>query len=93
VWDDYVAALEEVPEEIRHQVVHRGHNCWVVPEEERFVTRALIEASCMVGTADELVQRLRDLDAAGLDEVLLLPPLATRDQVLREVADQVLSRL
>jgi 5,10-methylenetetrahydromethanopterin reductase len=93
VWDDYVAALEQVPEEIRHQVVHRGHNCWVVPEEERFVTRGLIEASCMVGTADDLVQRLRDLDAAGLDEVLLLPPLATRDQVLREVAEQVLPRL
>ena len=58
VWDDYVALLDQVPEDVRHQVIHRGHNCWVVPEEERFVTRGLIEASCMVGTADELVERL-----------------------------------
>ena len=93
VWDDYVAEIERSPEDVRHQHVHRGHNCWVVPEEERFVTRGLIEASCMVGTADDLVQRLGDLHAAGLDEVLLLPPLATRDQALREVAEQVLPRL
>lgn len=93
VWDDYVAEIEQIPEEIRHQHVHRGHNCWVVPEEERFVTRGLIEASCMVGTADELVDQLRDLDEAGLDEVLLLPPLATRDEALRLVAEHVLPRL
>jgi len=86
VWDDYVALLAQIPEEVRHQHVHRGHNCWVVPEEERFVTRALIEASCMVGTEDDLLQRLHDLAAAGLDEVLLLPPLATRDEALREAA-------
>ncbi len=65
----------------------------MVPEEERFVTRGLIEASCMVGTAEELVDRLHELDAAGLDEVLLLPPLATRDEALRQVAEQVLPRL
>jgi len=93
VWDDYVALIEQVPDDIRHQAIHRGHNCWVVPEEERFVTRGLIEASCMVGTAEELVGRLHELDAAGLDEVLLLPPLATRDEALRQVAEQVLSRL
>ena len=42
VWDDYVAEIERIPEEVRHQHVHRGHNCWVVPEEERFVTRGLL---------------------------------------------------
>jgi alkanesulfonate monooxygenase SsuD/methylene tetrahydromethanopterin reductase-like flavin-dependent oxidoreductase (luciferase family) len=89
VWDDYVALLEQVPEDVRHQVVHRGHNCWVVPEEERFVTRELIEASCMVATRDELLGRLHELDQAGLDEMLLLPPLATRDQALREAAELI----
>lgn len=93
VWDDYVAQLDAVPEEVRHQHVHRGHNCWVEPEEERFVTRALIESSCMTGTADELTTRLHALARAGLDQVMVLPPLATRDEVLRDLARALLPRL
>ena len=43
------------PPERRHLRIHLGHNCWVIPEEERFVTKELLEASCLIGTADELV--------------------------------------
>lgn len=93
VWDDYIAMLDAVPEDRRHQRVHAGHNCWVVPEEERFVTRGLIETSCMVGTRDELVERLRALDDAGLDHVMVLPPLATRDEALRTIASEILPAL
>lgn len=92
-WDDYVALLEAHDPERLHQRVHQGHNCWVVPDEEQFVTKELIEASCLVGTADELVSRLRDLGSAGLSQVMLLPPLAPRDEVLREVATSVMPRL
>ncbi|MFV0306715.1 MAG: LLM class flavin-dependent oxidoreductase [Desertimonas sp.] len=92
-WDDYVALLDAHDPERLHQRVHQGHNCWVIPDEERFVTKELIEASCLVGTADDLVTRLRDLGTAGLNQVMLLPPLAPRDDVLREVATSVLGRL
>jgi len=86
VWDDYVAQMQEVPDEVRHQRIHRGHNCWVEPDEARFVTPALIESTCLVGTADQLRARLADFERAGLDEIILLPPLATRDDVLRDAA-------
>lgn len=92
-WDDYVALLDATDAERLHQRVHQGHNCWVVPEEEAFVTKELIEASCLVGTADELVARLHELGEAGLSQVMLLPPLAPRDDVLREVAEHVLPRV
>lgn len=92
-WDDYVALVDAADPERRHQRVHQGHNCWVVPDEEQFVTAELIEASCMVGTADDLVTRLHELGAAGLSQVMLLPPLAPRDDVLRDVAEHVLARL
>jgi alkanesulfonate monooxygenase SsuD/methylene tetrahydromethanopterin reductase-like flavin-dependent oxidoreductase (luciferase family) len=73
-----------------HLRIHEGHNCWVVAEAERFVTRELIHATCLVGTAEELASRLRELADAGLSQVMLLPPLAAREDVLRSVAEQVM---
>lgn len=93
IWDDYTAMLDEVPAERLHLRIHEGHNCWVVPEEERFVTKALLEASCLIGTADQLADRLRDLEAAGLRQVVILPPLAVKERILRDVATQVMPRL
>ena len=55
-WDRYVAMLDEIDPERLHQRIHQGHNCWVVDEEWEYVTPSLIEATCMVGTADELAQ-------------------------------------
>jgi alkanesulfonate monooxygenase SsuD/methylene tetrahydromethanopterin reductase-like flavin-dependent oxidoreductase (luciferase family) len=93
LWDDYTAMLAEVPEEVRHQRVHAGHNCWVVPEEERFLTRELLERSCMIGTAEQLAATLRALGDAGLDQVMILPNLDARDEVLEEVAAEVMPLL
>ena len=89
-WDDYVALVEDLPVEVRHQRVHQGHNCWVLPEEERFVTAELIERSCLVGTPAALAARIAELDAAGLDQLVLLPPLAEKEAVVRDVADLVM---
>lgn len=93
IWDDYVAWVEGEPEERRHQRIHAGHNCWVVPEEERFVVPELIEATCLIGTPTELAARLRTLEEAGLTQVMLLPPLAVKEQVLRDVAERVMPLL
>ena len=93
VWEDYTAQLAEVPAERLHQRVHAGHNCWVLPEEERFVTRELIEVSCLVGTAESIGERLAALGAAGLDEVILLPAWEPRYEVLERVARDVLPGL
>ena len=93
VWEEYTALLAETPEDRRHQRVHQGHNCWLLPEEERFVTRELIETTCLVGTADELVERLRAMDEAGLDQLMILPPFDPRFEVLETIGSQVLPHL
>ncbi len=89
IWSEYCALVEETPPERRHLRIHLGHNCWVEPEEERFVTRELIEATCLVDTADRLAERILELEAAGLTELVLLPPLEAKERVLRSVAEQV----
>ena len=50
IWDDYRALLEAYPEERRHQRIHGGHNCWVLPEEERFLTPEVLASGAMIGT-------------------------------------------
>mgnify|MGYP003343624729 CR=1 FL=1 len=89
IWGEYVAMLDEVPEERRHLRIHLGHNCWVEPEEERFITKELIERTCLVGTPQQLADTVRGLEAAGLTQIMLLPPLEAKARVLRSVAEQV----
>ena len=93
IWDDYVAMLDSTPPERRHLRIHEGHNCWVTPEEEQFVIPELIERSCIVGTADELVRKMHALDEAGLDQIVILPPLEEKEDVIASVAEHVLPRL
>ena len=92
-WDRYVAMLDAVDPSRLHQRIHQGHNCWVLDEEWEFVTPSLIEATCMVGTADDLARRLRELGELGLSQVMLLPPLAVKEDVLRDVASEVMPLL
>ena len=92
-WDRYVAMLDAVDPERLHQRIHQGHNCWVIDEEWEYVTPSLIEATCMIGTADELATRLRDLGDQGLSQVMILPPLDVKEDVLRSVATEVMPLL
>lgn len=92
-WDDYVAAVESVPEERRHLRIHTGHNCWVIPEEERFVTPEILERTCMIGTPEQLAARLRALEDAGLRQVMILPTLDRKEKVLLDVATKVMPLL
>ncbi|MEO5724802.1 MAG: LLM class flavin-dependent oxidoreductase [Ilumatobacteraceae bacterium] len=91
IWGDYVAAIESVPVERRHLRTHLGHNCWVIPEEERFVTKELIERSCLVGSPQGLRSRIADLENAGLDQIVVLPPLAAKEQVIGDIARELIA--
>ncbi len=93
VWDDYVKLLETHPEEKRHQRIHAGHNCWVLPEEEQFVTRETIEASCLVGTQDMILHKLNELENGGLNQVMILPSFDPRYEVIERVAKDIIPNL
>ena len=78
--------MEATPPERRHLRTHLGHNCWVIEEEERFVTPELIDASCLVGTPEELRDRIGALEDAGLDQIVVLPPIDEKEAVIADVA-------
>ncbi|MEZ5599291.1 MAG: LLM class flavin-dependent oxidoreductase [Pseudomonadales bacterium] len=93
IWDDYCRMIESVPEERRHQRIHAGHNCWVLEEEERFLTPDVLKAGCMIGTRDELIDRLSGLKAAGLDQIMILPSFAPRYEVLEKVGKALIGNI
>ena len=85
--------MESYPPERRHQRIHAGHNCWVVEEEERFLTPEVLAAASMIGTRDELLDQLQQLADAGLDQVMILPNFDTRFDVLEQVGSQIIGNL
>ena len=95
VWEDYRRHVERMttPPEKRHQQIHLGHCTFLVPGERRFITEDVIRAAAMVGEPDELVERIRSLEQAGLKEIGLLPPMASARKVFADFAEQVIRRL
>ena len=90
IWEDYSALLADYPQERLHQRIHAGHNCWVLPEEERFLTPDVLNAACMIGTPEALIERLQRLESEGLNQVMILPSFDTRFDVIESVGKQVL---
>ncbi len=90
IWDDYTNLLESYPAERRHQRIHAGHNCWVVEEEEKFLTPEVLTASSMIGTRDQLIEHIHGMSEAGLDQIMILPNFDTRFDVLEQVANEIL---
>ena len=93
IWQDYRRMIESYPAERRHQRIHGGHNCWVLPEEECFLTAELLQATAMIGTRDQLLERLHGLAEAGLDQVMILPNFDTRFDVLERVARDIVGNV
>ena len=93
IWEDYTTLLETFEEERRHQRIHAGHNCWVLPEEEQFLTAEVLQASSMIGTPDELRDLLSGLAASGLDQIMILPNFDTKGAVLEDVAREIIGKV
>ena len=85
--------MNSYPAERRHQRIHAGHNCWVVEEEERFLTPEVLSAASMIGTRDDLLEQLQQLSDAGLDQVMILPNFDTRFDVLEQVGSEIIRNL
>lgn len=94
-WEDYKRYVEtEMPEERRHLMLHHGHCAFMPKQEARFVTPELIRASGgLVGEPDELVERIRELEAGGLKEIVLLPPTAVLRSNFKTFAEEVIARV
>jgi alkanesulfonate monooxygenase SsuD/methylene tetrahydromethanopterin reductase-like flavin-dependent oxidoreductase (luciferase family) len=91
IWDDYCkrVASFSLPENARFRQIHEGHCTFLQPEERCFVTPETIPANCLVGTPEEIAERIRELEHMGVKELMLTPPMDYQRKVFRDIAETV----
>jgi 5,10-methylenetetrahydromethanopterin reductase len=85
--------LEGVPAGRRHLRVHDGHYTFMHPGEARLITPELLRATHLVGTAEELIEALRELDRQGLDELAFQLGTTAKYRFTEEFARRVMRKL
>ena len=78
-----------LPETARFRQIHEGHCTFLVPEERRFITPEAIAGVCIVGTPEEIIHRVREMEKAGIKEITMLPPADYQRKVFRDMAEMV----
>jgi alkanesulfonate monooxygenase SsuD/methylene tetrahydromethanopterin reductase-like flavin-dependent oxidoreductase (luciferase family) len=92
VWDDYVKRVKNysLPEAERFRQIHNGHCTFLQPEERKYVTPEAIRNTMVVGTPEEIIGKIRDMEKAGLKEITFLPPADYQRKVFRDFAEMVM---
>jgi alkanesulfonate monooxygenase SsuD/methylene tetrahydromethanopterin reductase-like flavin-dependent oxidoreductase (luciferase family) len=93
MWREYCALVEATPATHRHMRIHAGHCTYLLPEEAKFVTPELIKSTCLTGTPEEIIEQIRRLEHAGLQQIMLLPSLETQYGVIEDFARKVMAKL
>lgn len=88
--DEYVAKMK-TPEDRRYLEVHEGHLVYLKPGEEKYLDEGLIRATTLTGTADEIIARLRALEAAGITQVAIQVVTQGREMI-EEFSRQIIAK-
>jgi alkanesulfonate monooxygenase SsuD/methylene tetrahydromethanopterin reductase-like flavin-dependent oxidoreductase (luciferase family) len=93
LWKPYCALVEDIPPEHRHFRTHEFHYTYLHPGEGELIDEQLIRDTCLVGTADELIERIRALEAEGLQELMFGTGVDEKWHFAQEFSRQVMARL
>jgi 5,10-methylenetetrahydromethanopterin reductase len=93
IWKRYCALVEKTPPEHRHFRTHEFHYTHLHPGEAELIDADLIRATCLVGTADQLVEQVRELERQGLQELMFAAGNAEKWGLAEAFARRVMARL
>ncbi|MGA2409592.1 MAG: LLM class flavin-dependent oxidoreductase [Candidatus Binataceae bacterium] len=89
--NDYVANLA-MPADRRYMKVHEGHMIYVKPGEEKYITPELIRSFSLTASGEEIIARIKQLEAAGLQEISFsLPNDGVRERI-EELSREIIAR-
>ena len=83
----------ETPLKRRYQEMHRGHLAFLRPGEETFVTPELIKTTTLTGTAGEIIERIKELEAAGVSNIALNVCGTDAREIIQEFGRDVISKM
>jgi alkanesulfonate monooxygenase SsuD/methylene tetrahydromethanopterin reductase-like flavin-dependent oxidoreductase (luciferase family) len=92
IWARYCALVEAVPRAHRHFRTHEGHYTYLHPGEAPLIDADLVRATCLVGEADELIERIRELERGGLRELMFATGVDEKWRFSQEFARRVMER-
>lgn len=68
--DEYIAHLK-TPADRLYLEIHEGHLIYLKPGEERYLNDLLIRGMTLTGSGEEIITRLKALEAVGLTQVAI----------------------
>ncbi len=93
IWKRYCALVEETPAAHRHFRTHEFHYTYLHPGEAELIDASLIRATCLVGTAEALVEQVRELERQGLQELMFAIGVDEKWRVAEAFARGVIARM
>ena len=93
MWKRYCALVEATPPAHRHFRTHEFHYTHLHPGEAELIDADLVRDTCLVGTADELIERIQELERGGLRELMWATGTDDKWRFSRDLADRVMARL
>ena len=93
IWKRYCELMDDVPPHLRHLRLHDSHYAFVREDEAPLVTEELVRAVALVGTAGELIERIRDLERQGLSQLMFLPTVVNQYRLVETFSRQVMAKL
>ena len=86
------SSSRRLPRAHRHFRTHEGHYTYLHPGEAELIDAELIRATCLVGEADELIERIRELERGGLRELMFATGVDEKWRFSEEFARRVVAR-
>lgn len=93
IWKPYCALVEQTPAEHRHFRTHEYHYTRMHPGETELLDEQLIRDTCLVGTAEELIDQIRQLEADGLQELIMASGNDAKWRLASDFAREVIAKL
>lgn len=88
---EYREYVESLPADRRHMILHEGHLVYTRPEEDPYLVPEIAEIAAMIGDPDQVIERIKALEAAGLESFSFQVTDQPIDQ-MRAFAETVMRR-
>jgi len=89
--DEYVAKMK-TPQDKRYLEMHEGHLIYMKPGEEKYVDETLVCTMTLTGRGEEIIARLKALEAAGLRQVAIQVVYPHGREMIEDFSREVIAK-